>query len=263
VHGVGVLSTGNMLFVGACLAGGLAASLAGYVVGFPSLRLRGDYLAIVTLGFGEIIRVIIQLSNDVMIDPAQIRKASWATLASSVGGSVGFSGLPYYTNLFWVYFFVALMLAVAYRLKYSSYGRSFLAIREDEKAAEALGVPVFKYKVRAFVIAAFFAGVGGALYAHEIGTQLQPKDLSFMKSIEVVILVVLRGMGSVSGAVLAAIILTILPEELRFLANYRLIIYSLMLIMMMIMRPQGLCGIHEIWEMPWLRRLWTKRRPAT
>jgi branched-chain amino acid transport system permease protein len=147
---------------------------------------------------------------------------------------------------------------VSFRLKQSSTGRAFLSIRENEIAAEAMGINTTKYKVRAFVMAAFFAGIAGGLFAHEVGTSLNPRELGFQKSFDVVIMVVLGGMGSVSGAALAAIILTILPELLRGFSEYRMIVYALALIIMMIVRPQGLFGIREVWELWWGGR---KKKP--
>jgi len=250
----GWLSGGDGLFVGGCLAGAVVAGAAGFVVGLPSLRLRGDYLAIVTLGFGEILRVMLQRTGDVLTSADDVRAASYGTLATSLGGSLGFSGLPYYTDLFWIYAFVAITLVVALRLKFSSYGRAFLSIRENEIAAEAVGINTTKLKVRAFVLAAAFAGIAGGLFAHEVGTSLNPRELGFQKSFDIVIMVVLGGMGSVSGAVLAAIVLTLLPEALRSFSEFRMPIYALALILMMILRPQGILGLREIWELPWLRR---------
>ncbi|HUC43422.1 MAG TPA: branched-chain amino acid ABC transporter permease [Candidatus Sulfotelmatobacter sp.] len=250
----GLLSGGTLLFLGACLVGSLVASGAGFLVGLPSLRLRGDYLAIVTLGFGEILRVMLQRTGDVLTDPASVKGAAATTLATSLGGSLGFSGLPYYTNLLWVYVFVTVTLVVALRLKFSSYGRAFLSIRENEIAAEAVGVNTTRLKVRAFVLAAAFAGLAGGLFAHEVGVSLNPRELGFQKSFDIVIMVVLGGMGSVSGAVLAAIVLTLLPEALRSFSEFRMPIYALALILMMILRPQGLLGLREVWELPWLRR---------
>src|SRR6185437_14404799 len=161
---------GDVLFVAGCIAGGLVAAAAGWLVGLPSLRLRGDYLAIVTLGFGEIVRVVL-----------------------------GFILLPGYTSIFWVYVWVAIMLLVAIRLKYSSYGRALLSIREDEIAALAVGVNITRYKVRAFILSAFFAGIAGALFCLQVGSILAG-DLGFQRSFEIVIMVVLGGLGSVSGA---------------------------------------------------------------
>lgn len=250
VHGF--LGPGELLFFAGTVAGALVAALFGYLVGLPSLRLRGDYLALVTLGFGEIIRVLITQTKEVVrVDPGA---QPWSTLATSMGGALGFTGLPFYTSMFWVWFWVAVTLLVAYRLKESSHGRAFLSIREDEIAAEAMGIPTTSLKIRAFVISAAFAGIAGALFAHEIGTTLNPRELGFQKSFEVVIMVVLGGMGSISGTVLAATVLTMLPELLRELSEYRMIGYSLTLILVMLLRPQGLFGLHEIWKLPALRR---------
>ncbi|MBX3357046.1 MAG: branched-chain amino acid ABC transporter permease [Phycisphaeraceae bacterium] len=306
-----VLTWGDALFVGSCLVGGLAAAGAGYIVGLPSLRLKGDYLAIVTLGFGEIVRVLFQGTKD-QIPPWQaetVRDIPWYDLMLRLGGPKGMNLLPTYTTLFWVYLFATLTLIFCYRLKVSSSGRALLAIREDEIAAQAMGVDITRYKVRAFVLSAFFAGVAGGLYAMDIGA-LNAGDLGFQKSFDIIIMVVLGGMGSISGAALAAIILTILPELLRSppmvwpaglalliivaavqsargrwrprsliviavvtaaleigrrvaianginLADYRLVLYASLLITMMLARPQGLFGIHEIWEMI------PRRRPQT
>jgi branched-chain amino acid transport system permease protein len=256
----GWFSAGDMLFVGGCLAGAAVAALAGYVVGLPSLRLRGDYLAIVTLGFGEILRVMLQRTGDVITTADGVKKASAAVVVTSLGGSLGFSGLPYYTDLFWVYLFVTITVVVALHLKYSSYGRAFLSIRENEIAAEAVGINTTQLKVRAFVLAAAFAGIAGGLFAHEVGTSLNPRELGFQKSFDIVIMVVLGGMGSVSGAILAAIVLTLLPEALRGFSEFRMPIYALALILMMILRPQGILGLREIWELSWLKRRLPARR---
>jgi branched-chain amino acid transport system permease protein len=245
----GWFSSGDMLFVGGCLVGAAVAAVAGYIVGLPSLRLRGDYLAIVTLGFGEILRVMLQRTSDVITTAPEVKQATVATLATSLGGSLGFSGLPYYTDLFWVYVFVTITVVVALHLKFSSYGRAFLSIRENEIAAEAVGINTTKLKVRAFVLAAGFAGIAGGLFAHEVGTSLNPRELGFQKSFDIVIMVVLGGMGSVSGAILAAIVLTLLPEALRGFSEFRMPIYALALILMMILRPQGILGLREIWEL--------------
>jgi branched-chain amino acid transport system permease protein len=238
---------GALFFVGTVIAGVVAAAF-GFLVGLPSLRLRGDYLAIVTLGFGEILRVVVQRTGDVEFDPKVLADVPWWQNAVNVGGALGFTGLPFYTNLFWVWLWVGVTLLVAFRLKESTQGRGFLAIREDEIAAESMGVPTTTLKVRAFVLAAFFAGIAGALFAHEAGTTLNPKELGFQKSFEIVIMVVLGGMGSVSGTVLAAIVLTLLPELLREFSEYRMIAYALVLIAAMLVRPQGLFGLREIWD---------------
>ena len=243
-EGVGLLTWADGLFAGSLLAGGLVAALCGYLVGLPSLRLRGDYLAIVTLGFGEIARVLIQSqTSDVLYDAGEVKSApivgmaqffhepgknfkaffedgvsatDWsAPLWLRTGGALGFSGLPFYTNLFWVFLVAGLTMLVAFRLKRSTFGRAFLSIREDEIAAEAMGVGTTRYKVWAFVISAFFAGVAGGLFAHTSGVQLNPGELGFMKSFDIIIMVVLGGLGSISGAALAAGMLTVLPEWLR------------------------------------------------
>ncbi len=247
IHG-GFLGGGDLLYLGGCLLGGCLAAAVGFVVGLPSLRLRGDYLAIVTLGFGEILRVLLQRTNDVLFDAKEVTERSLLSLTDHLGGALGFTGLPYYTTFFYVYVFVTITLVVSYRLKESSYGRAFLSIRENEIAAEAMGINTTKYKVRAFVLAAFFAGIAGGLFAHEVGTSLNPRELGFQKSFDIVIMVVLGGMGSVSGAVLAAAILTILPELLREFAQYRMILYALALLIMMSVRPQGLFGVREVWD---------------
>ena len=221
----------------ALVFGGLLAALAGYLVGLPSLRLRGDYLAIVTLGFGEIIRVLI-LNVD------------------AVGGARGLPGIPGWSNFFWVGAGGAAVILVARHLALSTHGRALFAIRDDEVAAEALGVDTTSYKVLAFVIGALFAGVAGGLAAHN-DSYLNPSSFTFIRSIEVIAMVVLGGMGSISGAVLAAVILTLLPEVLRPVKDYRMVIYSLMLIVLMIARPGGLLGSRELRLPAWL----TRRRP--
>jgi branched-chain amino acid transport system permease protein len=221
----------------ALLLGGGASALAGYLVGLPSLRLRGDYLAIVTLGFGEIIRVII-------------------TNVNAVGGARGLPDIPPWTTFFWVGVGVVAVVGLSVNLANSTHGRALFAIRDDEVAAEALGVDTTRYKVLAFVIGAFFAGVAGGLFAHYL-TYLNPNSFTFIKSIEIIAMVVLGGLGSVTGSVLAAIILTLLPEVLRPIKEFRMVIYALMLIVLMITRPQGLFGSREL-SLDWLRR----RRPA-
>ena len=236
-----------VLLVGLSI-GALLAAVAGFLVGVPSLRLRGDYLAIVTLGFGEIFRVVLQQTKDVIFTADEVARTSAPALATHLGGALGFTGIPFYTTLFWAYLAAGILLIVSFRLKRSSYGRALLSIREDETAAEAMGIPTTRYKVQAFVLAAFFAGIAGALFAHLVGTTLNPRELGFQKSFDIVIMVVLGGMGSISGSALAAAILTILPEVLRAVAEYRMIVYALALILMMIVRPQGLFGVHEIWD---------------
>lgn len=241
------------LFIGGCLLGGVAAACAGWLVGLPSLRLRGDYLAIVTLGFGEIVRVLLQQTNPQLSSRAEIAAAPAAKIwPPPMGGALGFTGLPPMTSPFWAYLAAGVTVLFAYRLKQSSYGRAMLAIRENEIAAEAMGVNITRMKVWAFVFAAFFAGIGGGLSAHLSGNPLQPSDSGFIRSFDLIIIVVLGGLGSISGAVLAALLVTVLQYFLTPLAAYRPIIFALVLILLMIFRPQGLFGVREVWEM--LRR---------
>jgi branched-chain amino acid transport system permease protein len=313
------VSSGELLFIGACLIAGLVAAAAGWLVGLPSLRLRGDYLAIVTLGFGEIVRVVLQgtdaqLPGRRAADAQVIRDTPFWQLLDNLGGSKSFSSVPPYATVFWIFVWVAVMLVVAVRIKYSGYGRALLSIREDEIAARAVGVGVTRYKVRAFVLSAFFAGVAGALTALHVG-QINASELGFQRSFEIVIMVVLGGLGSISGAAMAAVLLTILPELLRDppslwpwgvpvalgvaaliwlrsrrpvrglvvlasacalyelvrfgagglgvdLAQYRMIFYSLVLIAVMILRPQGLLGVAELWDLWPLNRIpWLRHRP--
>jgi branched-chain amino acid transport system permease protein len=176
-----------LIFLLALIVGALAAGAAGFLVGLPSLRLRGDYLAIVTLGFGQIIVTIIRNME-------------------VVGGASGFKGLPQYTNFVWVATAVIGCILCVRNLALSNLGRSMKAVREDEVAAEAAGVNTTRVKVLAFVISAMWAGVAGALQVHY--TQLaHPNDFTFMKSIEVVVMVVLGGLGSITGSALAAVLL--------------------------------------------------------
>jgi len=212
----------HALFLIALLLGGVMSAIAGLIVGVPSLRLRGDYLAIVTLGFGEIIRVLLQNTE-------------------AVGGPRGLNQIPGYTNLFWTFSLAAITVYVVSNLVDSTYGRGFLAVRDDEIAAEAMGINTTRYKVLAFVLGAFFAGIAGALYAHYI-TYITPEGFNFMKSVDVVVMVILGGMGNVTGVVVAAIGLTVLNEFLRAAEQYRMIVFALLLIVMMILRPQGLLG---------------------
>ena len=252
-HG-GFLGSGEWMFAGACVAGGLVAALAGYVVGLPSLRLRGDYLAIVTLGFGEILRTLLDQTGPVIQSWDEVRAAGVRGLwPPPVGGAIGFSGLPKYTSLFWVYLFLGIAVVAVYRLKRSSIGRAMMAVREDEIAAQSVGVNVTRQKVRAFVLSALFAGMAGGLFAHEFGLILTPSDVGFQRSFDYVIMTVLGGRGSISGVMLAATLVTVLPEFLREFDQYRLIVFALLLIVMMIARPQGLLGVREIWDF-WRRR---------
>jgi branched-chain amino acid transport system permease protein len=242
------LGLGEWMFFFTTIVGGLVAAGAGYLVGLPSLRLRGDYLAIVTLGFGEVVRVVLQQSNPVL-SPAEFKDATFKQLfPPPVGGALGFTGIPKYNNLFWVYFWLTLTVVAAWRIKHSSVGRAMISIREDEIASRAMGVNVTRQKVWAFILAAFFAGCGGSLYAHQFGANIDPRDAGFMRSFDYIISVVLGGNGSITGVMLSAAVLTWLPELLRQFQQYRMIAYSVLLIAMMLLRPQGLFGSREIWE---------------
>ncbi len=209
-----------LIFIAGLLLGGLIAATTGFAVGVPTLRLRGDYLAIVTLGFGEIIRVIFQT-------------------AETFGAATGLTGIPNWTNFGWAWGGAALCVFVVTCLVNSTYGRGFIAVHDDEVAASASGINPVRYKVTAFVIGAFFAGIAGGLYAHH-KSFLSPTGFDFMKSIEIVVMVILGGMGRTVGVIIAAVLLTLLPEFLRGFAEYRMIIYSLLIVVLMIARPQGL-----------------------
>ncbi len=225
------LDVGLPLPVSVILAG-LFTCLFGFIIGFPTLKLSGDYLAIVTLGFGEIIRVVL------------------VNLKGITGGANG----KRFTTLLAIYpdlsFFIitailAVILILLQNFLRSSYGRAIMAVREDEIAANSNGIGVFRYKMTGFVIASLIAGIGGALFAMVVGF-VQPEVASFNKSIDYLIFVVLGGMGSMTGAVLSAYVLTYLQEFLRFLQDYRLLIYPLILIFVMLFRPQGLLGTREL-----------------
>jgi branched-chain amino acid transport system permease protein len=208
--------------------GAVCAAIAGFLVGVPSLRLRGDYLAIVTLGFGEIIRVFI-LNID------------------AVGGARGFSGIPKYSNFGWVYFFAVATIVVVSRIVSSSFGRTLLAVREDEIAAEAMGVNTTRTKVISFVISSAMAGVAGGLFAHYL-MYIHTNSFTFLKSIEIIIMIVLGGMGSITGSVVGAVLYIALTEGLRAFEQYRMVTFSLLLILIMIFRPQGLMGHRELFR---------------
>jgi branched-chain amino acid transport system permease protein len=213
-----------LLLLGLSIAA-LLAAIAGFIVGVPSLRLRGDYLAIVTLGFGEIIRVFI-LNID------------------AVGGARGFSGIPRLANFFWIYLFAAATILVVYRIVHSSFGRTLVAIREDEIAAEAMGVHTTRAKVISFVVSSAMAGVAGGLFAHYL-MYVHTNSFTFLKSFEIIIMIVIGGLGSISGSVLGAVLFIGLTEGLREFAQYRMILFSLLLIVIMIVRPQGILGHKE------------------
>lgn len=212
-------------FAMALLFGALLAGIFGLLVGLPTLRLRGDYLAIATLGFGEIIRGLI-----VNID--------------YIGGAYGLSGIPKLANWTWIFWLTVLTVIVIANFVNSTHGRATVSIRENEIAAEAMGINATKYKVMAFVIGSIFAGLAGGLHAHFFYT-IQPNTFNFLKSFDILVMVVLGGQGSITGSIIAAISLTILSASLQSLAALRLVIYALLLIIIMLFRPQGVMGTKE------------------
>lgn len=224
----------TLLFPVILLAGGAMASLFGLLVGFPSFRVKGDYLAITTLGFGEIIRVVIQNLD-------------------FLGGARGFTSIPRISNTFWVFSTVAVVVFVISNIVRSTWGKGFLAISEDEISAEAMGINSARYKMTAFATGAFFAGVAGGLYAHFV-TYINPSQFGFIRSIEIVVMVIVGGMHNIAGVVIAAVVLTILPEALRPVAEYRMVIYSLLLVVIMLTRPQGIFGTARAFA-DWRRKL--------
>lgn len=213
------------LFVAALIIGGLAAGLIGFLIGLPSLRLRGDYLAIITLGFGEMIRVM------------------WRVVPAA-GRAKGINSIPKVTNFVSVYIIVFLVMLIFRNFTKSSYGRSCIAVRENELAGETMGINTTAAKIRAFVFAAIVAGIGGGLYSH-LMTFINPDTFNSAKSTDYVLYLYTGGVGSFSSALLGAIIFTIIPEILRFMGEWRLVVYPLVLILTMIYRPKGLFGKHE------------------
>ncbi len=214
-----------MPFLVAILAGAVVAAIAGIIIGVPTLRLKGDYLAIATLGFAEIIRIIF-----VNID--------------YVGGAAGMQVSQQST---WTTAFVLVVITIIIIANFtkSRHGRACVAIREDEIAADSMGINTTYYKVVAFTLGSFFAGVAGAIYAHNFFI-IQPTAFGFLKSFDILIYVVLGGLGSLSGAVIAAIFLTIVSDYLQAFPSTRMILYSLVLILVMLYRPTGLMGTKEI-----------------
>lgn len=201
----------------ALLCGGILAAFFGFIIGVPVLRLRGDYLAIVTLAFGEIIKSIINYLK-------------------FTGGSKGLSKIPLYSdyrNFTVVFIIMVITIVLISNLINSRDGRAIKSIRDNDIAAESIGINISKYKVSAFVIAAGFAGIAGALYAHNVGI-IKPSIFDYNKSIEILVFVVLGGMGNIPGSIISAIILTLLPEFLRGADNLRMLLYAIVLIVMMI-----------------------------
>ncbi|MGI6161787.1 MAG: branched-chain amino acid ABC transporter permease [Christensenellales bacterium] len=214
-----------VVFFVALLAGGILAAIFGVMIGLPALRLKGDYLAIITLGFGEIIRVIIEY-------------------LPFTGGAQRLRGIPKLSTLPIALIICVISVTVLTMLMRSRHGRAILSIREDDIASEAVGIHNTYYRTLAFTIAAFFAGIAGGVFAHYMGI-LGARDFGFMRSVEITIIVVMGGLGSFTGSIVAAAILTMLPELLREFADYRMLAYSVALIALMIFKPSGLFGTYE------------------
>lgn len=212
----------GMPFGAAILFAALCAAFAGILIGIPTLRLKGDYLAIATLGFGEIVRVIIQ-NNDYL------------------GGASGFNDIPQYTNWTWVYFMTVITIIVIANFINSKHGRACIAISEDEIAAESMGINTTFYKVLSFGIGAFFAGIAGALYSGYFYF-IKPDSFGFLKSIDILVMVVFGGMGSISGSILGAVFLSVVSLVLQGFPELRMVIYSVILFVIMLYRPQGIMG---------------------
>jgi branched-chain amino acid transport system permease protein len=238
-------SLAPLTLVLACLAAVLSAAVTGVAVGVPSLRLRGDYLAIVTLGFGEIIRISIE---------------STPALGGQQGYPLGAASIPAYATLGWVWGAAVLATVMVWNLTYSSYGRALAAIREDEIAAEAAGIPTTRYKVLAFSVSAAVAGLAGAMYAHDAsgGQHIDPGAFRMDRSVDMLVMIIFGGLGSITGAVIGGIFVAVSLELLREFQGYRLIAYALLLVGMMLLRPQGLLGTREF-SPAVLRRFFPKR----
>ena len=215
----------NQPFIVGIAFSGIVAALAGIVIGIPTLRLKGDYLAIATLGFGEIIRIL-GLNSDY------------------IGGATGLNDIPQYTNWTWIFLMVVLTVVIIRNFIKSYHGRACISIREDEIAAEAMGVNTTYYKVLAFAMGAFFAGIAGALYANYFYF-IKPDSFGFMKSIDILVIVVFGGIGSLRGSVVGAIALSLISLFLQNIPELRMVVYSLILFTIMVYKPTGLMGNQE------------------
>ena len=216
----------DMTFILAIIGGFISAAFLGFLIGIPTLRLSGDYLAIATLGLGEIIRVCI-------------------LNISYVGGASGFMNIPRLTSFPWAFVMMTFTVFVIKNIANSAMGRACVAIRENEIAAETMGIDTTKYKVLAFTVGAGFAGLGGALFSHCYYIA-HPNSFTFIKSFDILTMVVLGGLGSLSGSIIGAVLLTIITALLNEVPEWRMIIYSVTLIVLMLFRPQGLLGNKEL-----------------
>ena len=238
------LSVLHAPFLVALIAGGIVAALFAWLMGFPVFRVRGDYLAIVTLGFGEVVRVIANNAQGI------------------TNGPLGLKGISQMTNLWWAWGFAVIAVFLISRLTRSSYGTAMKAIRYDEAAAESIGIDTFRHKMLAFIISAFFAGIGGGLLAHLI-TTISPMLFSFFLTFNLLIIIVLGGLGSMTGACVAAILITWGGEFLRIveepfkigsytipgIPGMRMVLFSLVLVLLMIFARRGLMGTKEFtWD---------------
>lgn len=210
----------NMPFIGSLVIGAIIAAAIGIIIGVPTLRLKGDYLCIITLAFNEIIRVI-------MVN------------LSITNGSKGLVGIPRNTDFTIVFLSAAITIFVIYSIVKSRHGRAIVSIREDETASELAGIPTTYYKILAFAVSAFFAGLAGGLYAHYISV-ISPKVFDYNKSVEILVIVVLGGMGNWKGSIIAAVVMTILPEYLRAFSQYRMLLYAVVLIAAMILKEKNI-----------------------
>lgn len=208
----------------AIIIGAIAAGIAGFLVGLPTLRLKGDYLAIATLGLGEIVRVVF-----INIE--------------YVGGASGFS-VPSTINWSWAFWLTAVSIIVIRNFTASTHGRACISIRENEIAAEAMGINTTKYKVLAFTIGAMFAGLAGGIYANYMYL-VHPMTFNFLKSFDILVMVVLGGLGSLTGSIIGAVFMTFISAFLSGLSEWRLVITAVFLVALMIFKPTGLMGTKE------------------
>ncbi|KXG75904.1 branched-chain amino acid ABC transporter permease [Thermotalea metallivorans] len=215
----------HLPFIPSLMIGGLIAALVSLLIGKLTLNLKGDYFCIATLGLGEAIRLI--------LDNVQY-----------LGGARGWPGIPLKTTLLNVVIIDIIGIIILVNLIRSKHGRNMIAIREEEMASQIIGINVFRYKMISLMISAIYAGVAGGMLGHYLGF-LQPKMFQIVKSTELTIIVIFGGLGSISGSVLGALVLTSLPEMLRTFAQWRLVVYGIAVIFIMISRPQGLMGGHE------------------
>ncbi len=215
----------TILFILSSIVAFIVASIIALIIGTPALRLRGDYLGILTLGFGEIMRVA-------------------ATNFAFTGGASGLKEIPKIVNFTSAYFMMVVVILIIILMMNSKFGRAMLSIREDEIATESVGINLFRYKILGFVLAAGFGAVGGAILAFKQGF-FAPSSMQFMQSVNIFVIVVLGGIGSITGSIISATVLQILPQVLLSFESYRMLVYSSILIIVMLFRPQGLLGTKE------------------